>query len=165
MTATNLRMNIVEIKTEIKVYGKSEELGKEEQSLLKKAKDALQQAYAPYSKFHVGAALLLDDGKIVTGSNQENASFPLGLCAERVALANKAANYPNQKVKAIAVSVENKIADSPASPCGMCRQALLEGEMKQGTPIKVLLKGPLDEIYEIDSVKQLLPLAFSSKNL
>lgn len=158
-------MNILEIKTEVKVYSAPSEMGSGEQALLKKAKEALQQAYAPYSKFHVGAALLLDDGTVVTGSNQENASFPLGLCAERVALASKAANHPRQKVKALAVSVENNTAQSPAAPCGMCRQALLEGEMKQGTPIKVLLKGPSDEVYEIDSVKQLLPLPFSSGNL
>src|SRR5688572_26647258 len=95
---TNLRMNILEIKTEVKVY-QAEEVGKTEQSLLDKAKVASQLAYAPYSKFHVGAALLLNDGTVVTGSNQENASFPVGMCAERVALANKAANYPKQKVK------------------------------------------------------------------
>ena len=82
------KMNILEIKTEVKVYDNASELGKEDQSLLKKAKEALQKAYAPYSKFQVGAALLLDDGTVVTGSNQENASFPLGLCAERIALAN-----------------------------------------------------------------------------
>ncbi|MDZ4845893.1 MAG: cytidine deaminase [Chitinophagales bacterium] len=158
-------MNILEIKTEVKVYDNAAELGKDDQSLLIKAKEALQTAYAPYSKFHVGAALLLDDGTVVKGSNQENASFPLGLCAERVALANQAANFPNQKVKAIAVSVENAIADSIASPCGMCRQALLESEVKQNSAIKILLKGPSAEVYEIDSIKQLLPLAFSSKNL
>ncbi len=158
-------MNILEIKTEVKVYDNAAELGKENQSLLNKAKEALQKAYAPYSKFQVGAALLLDDGTVVTGSNQENASFPLGLCAERIALANKAANFPNQKIKAIAVSVENAIADTPASPCGMCRQALLESEVHQSAPIKIFLKGPSDEVYAIDSIKQLLPLPFSSKNL
>jgi len=158
-------MNILEIKTEVKVYGSAGELRKDEQALLHKAKESVGKAYAPYSNFHVGAALLLDDGQIVTGSNQENASFPLGLCAERVALANKAANFPQRKVLAIAVSVENDTADSPAAPCGMCRQALLESEMRQHTPIKVLLKGPADEVYAIDSVKQLLPLPFSSVNL
>lgn len=158
-------MNILEIKTELKVFEKPSELSKEEQALVKKAGEALQQAYAPYSNFHVGAAILLDDGKIVTGSNQENASFPIGLCAERVALANKAANFPKQKIKAIAVSVENKKADSPASPCGMCRQALLEAEIKQNSPIQILMKGPADEVYAVDSVKQLLPLPFSSRNL
>lgn len=158
-------MNILEIKTEVKVYEQPAELGAAEQALLKKAKEALQNAHAPYSNFQVGAALLLDDGTVVTGSNQENASFPLGLCAERIALANKAANYPKQKVKAVAVSVENETADGIASPCGMCRQALLENETYQESPIRILLKGPGDEVYEIASVKQLLPLGFSSKNL
>ncbi|HXH19817.1 MAG TPA: cytidine deaminase [Chitinophagales bacterium] len=158
-------MNLLEIKTEVKVYEKPSELPLEVQVLVKRAADALRHAYAPYSNFRVGAALLLDDGQIITGSNQENASFPLGLCAERVALANKAANFPKQKIKAIAVSVENKKAGSPASPCGMCRQALLEAELKQNSPIQILLKGPTDEVYVIDSVKQLLPLPFSSVNL
>lgn len=158
-------MNIIEITTEVKVFGKPSELSKEEQSLLEKAKEALQQAYAPYSKFRVGAALLLDDGKIITGSNQENASSPVGLCAERVALANKAANFPAQKIKAVAVSVEHERASSPASPCGMCRQALLEAETRQQSPVKLFMKGPSDEVYEIDSVKQLLPLPFSADNL
>lgn len=158
-------MKHLEIKTEVKVYDSPAELTSEEQLLLQRAKEALQQAYAPYSNFHVGAALLLDDGTVVKGSNQENASFPLGLCAERVALANKAANFPQQKVKALAVSVENALARGPASPCGMCRQALLEGEVHQGSPIKIFLKGNACEVYEIDSVKQLLPLPFTSKNL
>jgi cytidine deaminase len=158
-------MNIIEITTEVKVFGKPSELSKEDQMLLAKAKDALQQAYAPYSNYRVGAALLLDDGKIITGSNQENASSPVGLCAERVALANKAANYQGQKITAVAVSVENERASSPASPCGMCRQALLEAEIRQRTPIKLFMKGPSDEVYVIDSVKQLLPLPFSADNL
>lgn len=158
-------MNILEIKTELKVYDSPAELSREEQTLLNNAREALQQAYAPYSKFHVGAALLLDTGQIITGSNQENASFPLGLCAERVALANKSANFPIQKIKAVAVSVENNLAQEPASPCGMCRQALFESEDRQGTPIKILLKGPADAVYVFESVKQLLPLPFSSKSL
>ena len=158
-------MNTLEIQMVVKVFDKVSELSKEDQELVKKAGEAIQQAYAPYSNFKVGAGILLQDGKIVTGSNQENASFPVGLCAERVALASKAANYPKENIKAIAVSVENKIADSPASPCGMCRQALLEAELSQGHPIRLLMKGPSDEVYVIDSVKQLLPLHFSSRNL
>jgi len=158
-------MNIIEIKTEVKVFEKPSELPPEELELVQRAREALKTAYAPYSEFQVGAALLLDDGKIITGSNQENASFPLGLCAERVALANKAVNFPKQKIKAIAVSIENNKAKSHASPCGMCRQALLESELKQNAPIRILLKGPSQEVYVIDSVKQLLPLPFSSVNL
>ncbi len=158
-------MNIIEITTEVKVFGNPSELSETEQKLLANAKQALQQAYAPYSNYRVGAALLLDDGKIITGSNQENASSPVGLCAERVALANKTVNFPAQKITAIAVSVENERASSPASPCGMCRQALLEAETRQQSAIKLFMKGPADEVYAIDSVKQLLPLPFSADNL
>lgn len=158
-------MNRLEIKTEVKVFDKPTELPAEHQFLLKKAAEALELAYAPYSNFRVGAALLLDDGNIVTGSNQENASSPVGLCAERVALANKAANFPQQKIKSVAVSVEKNKVDGPVSPCGMCRQALLEAESRQSDPICLLMKGPSDEVYLIESVKQLLPLPFSANNL
>ena len=158
-------MNLLEIQTAVKVYEKASELTKQEQELLNKAAEAVQNAYAPYSDFHVGAAILLNDGTIATGSNLENASFPIGLCAERIALANSFANHPHEKIKAIAVSVENNKADSPASPCGMCRQALLESELRQGAPIRILMKGPADEVYVVDSVKQLLPLPFTSKNM
>jgi cytidine deaminase len=158
-------MNTIEIKTELRMFEKPSELPVEEQQLLEKARAAVKTAYAPYSEFRVGAALLLDDGTIVTGSNQENASFPIGLCAERVALASKAANFPKQKIKAIAVSVENDKADSPASPCGMCRQALLESELKQNSHIKILMKGPAEEVYAVDSMKQMLPLPFTARNL
>lgn len=149
----------------MKVYDHAAELDKQEQSLLREAAEAVSRAYAPYSDFHVGAAILLENGKIVSGSNLENASFPIGLCAERIALANKFANYPKEKIKAIAVSVENKKAVSPASPCGMCRQALLEAEIRQGAPVRVLMKGSAHEVYVVDSVKQLLPLPFTSKNM
>jgi cytidine deaminase len=160
-----VRMNTIEIKTEVKVYGRLSELPPDEQRLVKAAGEAVKKAYAPYSEFYVGAAILSGEGTVSTGSNMENASFPIGLCAERIALANKFANHPAETIRAIAVSVENNKADSPASPCGMCRQALLEAEVRQKSPIRILLKGPSDEVYVIDSVKQLLPLPFSSKNL
>ena len=158
-------MNILELETKVRIYENVEELDKQEQLLINEANKALEIAYAPYSKFKVGAALLLDNGEIDTGSNQENASFPIGLCAERVALANKAANHPEQKIKAVAVSVDNGVAQSLASPCGMCRQALYEAESRQGSPIKILLKSPSGEVYVVDSVEALLPLPFSSKSL
>lgn len=158
-------MNILEIQTKIKIYDRPSDLNEQDQQLLAKAKEALQTAYAPYSNFSVGAALLLDDQTIVPGSNQENASFPVGLCAERAALAGKGVNYPDQKILAIAVSVENDKAQSAGSPCGMCRQALFEQEKKQGASIRVLLKGPANEVYEFDSAEALLPLPFSSQNL
>ena len=158
-------MNIIEIRTEVKVYEKPSELPVNEQTLLKEATAAVQRAYAPYSEFFVGAAILTESGIIATGSNMENASFPIGLCAERIALANKFANHPNEKIIAIAVSVENRKAGSPVSPCGMCRQALLEAENVQNAPIKILMKGPSDEVYVVNSVEQLLPLPFGSKDL
>ncbi len=157
-------MNNLEIQTVVKVYAE-DELPADEREALQGSVDALAQAYAPYSNFRVGAALKLADGKIITGSNQENASFPLGLCAERVALASKSAIAAQQKITAIAVSVDADNNESLVSPCGMCRQALLEAELRQNAPIKVIMAGPDNTVYVVDSVKQLLPLAFSSRNL
>jgi cytidine deaminase len=125
------------------------------------------RAYAPYSQFHVGAAILLENGTMVEGNNQENAAYPSGLCAERVAIFSVGANFPNQPIRAIAITASSAtyVSVEPVTPCGACRQSMLEYELKQNTPIAVYLVSPSDEVIVIPSVSQLLPLHFDAKNL
>ncbi len=133
-------------------------------SLLQKAEEATRTAYAPYSKFHVGAAVLLENGEIICGANQENAAYPSGLCAERVALFYANARYPNVPVSAIAVSSTcgGQLNDEPVYPCGDCRQVLLEAEARFGKPIHVIMGGA-KKIKTVDSLRDLLPLSFELK--
>lgn len=154
-------MKKIEHTTLITVYEHDNELDATDAQLLKRSKQAMSHSHSPYSHYPVGAALLLEDGTIVEGSNQENASFPLGLCAERTALANSAINHRGKAIKAIAVTV----GTDAAAPCGMCRQALLEQESIQDIPIRILMKGADETVYAIGSVKDLMPLPFYSKNL
>jgi len=149
------------------VYDSIDELGAEDQQLLTEARNVTEQAYAPYSNFRVGAAAKLENGKIVTGTNQENASYPVGICAERVLLSTVSSLYPDVPVTTMAVSYQsNKIkSDHPISPCGMCRQALLEFEGRTSKLIRLILAGIKGKIYVIRSASQLLPLAFSSEEL
>lgn len=137
------------------------------QSLLDQAIKTRENAYAPYSNFQVGAAVLMDNGVVVLGNNQENAAYPSGLCAERVAIFHAAANYPNVPIKAIAISASDKNTPTttPASSCGNCRQAMAEYEQKQQQPISLLCMGASGEVIQIDSVLSLLPFAFSSEFL
>lgn len=140
------------------------ELCESERRLVDDARRAVKGSYAPYSHFHVGAAILLDNGETVTGANQENAAFPSGICAERSACYYAGANYPEAKFEMIAITAldHNMIEPShPTAPCGACRQALLEYETLAGHNVPLLLVGA-DEIYRIPSVKSLLPLAFTS---
>jgi cytidine deaminase len=136
-------------------------------SLLRSAIAATPLAYAPYSGFHVGAAALLENGAVVVGTNQENASYPVGICAERVLLGNVAMQYPGQKIAAMAISYKSKkrASDQPISPCGMCRQALVEFEFRSAAPIKLILGGEVGQVMIIDSAKLLLPFAFSPREL
>ena len=122
----------ITITSHLEVYKSMEDLPKEDLELLKLAKKAVKSAYAPYSQFFVGAAILLENGKISIGNNQENAAYPSGLCAERVAIFHASAKYPNIPIKKIAVSVvsKNQIINEPVSPCGACRQVISEYEMK-----------------------------------
>jgi cytidine deaminase len=124
------------------------------------------QAYAPYSGFHVGAAVLLENGLIVSGNNQENSAYPSGLCAERVALFYANANYPDSGVKTIAISAAKNdvLVNEPVKPCGSCRQALAETEVRFKTPIRIILDGQ-DGILVLNGVESLLPLSFSKKAL
>ncbi len=144
-------------------YCSIEDLHSVEKNLLEEAKKACTSAYAPYSHFCVGAAVLLDNGKIVTGSNQENAAYPSGMCAERVALFAAGAHYPQNKPLALAIAArqENgKFVHHAVSPCGACRQTMTETEKRFQHPMKVLLYGS-HEIICIDSAQELLPLAFN----
>lgn len=140
-----------------------EELTDSERRLVDTAREATGRAYAPYSKFHVGAAIELDNGEIVAGANQENAAFPSGTCAERSACFYAGATYPSSKFKAIAIAARDTTGQevaSPVAPCGSCRQALLEYETLAGHDVEVLLVGA-GCIYRVPSVKSLLPLAFT----
>lgn len=139
-----------------------QELTPAEKSLLDAARKATYRSYSPYSGFSVGAAVLLDDGTIVEGSNQENSSYPQGICAERTAIFYAGSRYPDKKILALCIAArgtDGSFTTLPVTPCGGCRQTLLESEYRQKSPIKVLLYG-LDEIYIISSAQQLLPLAF-----
>lgn len=143
------------------------ELPKEYQELVIAAKEATKNAYAPYSNFNVGAAILLENNIIVKGNNQENAAYPSGLCAERTAIFSASANYPNVKFLAIAISARPKAFDlnKPITPCGACRQVLLEYENKQKSPLKIILTGTTGKIWIISSVQDLLPLSFGTDQL
>lgn len=144
-------------------YNSSKELDDDRKKLIKKAQEAAKSAYAPYSNFHVGAAALLGNGKIISGNNQENASFPVGICAERTLLSFVHANYPNEKIKKMAVSVPD--TDLDASPCGLCRQTILEYELLQNEPIEIILHNRSDAVLIIPSGKLLLPLYFDNQSL
>lgn len=146
--------------------GSSDAASAETEKLLQAAKEAARKAYAPYSKFRVGAAALLDNGEVVAASNQENAAYPSGLCAERVTVFYANAKYPQASVLRLLIYAETERGPvmTPISPCGACRQVLLEKETVQGSPIRVSLAGAA-EIYNIKSIAHLLPLSFVPKSL
>ena len=159
-------MNKREIKTVLTDYNSPAELNEIQQELIKKAKEAAETAYAPYSKFRVGAAVLLENGEIVQGNNQENAAYPSGLCAERVAIFYANSKYPNTAIKAIAVTANtnNGFIKEPIPPCGSCLQVMLETEQRYGNSIQVILYGE-EKITEADSIKQFLPVNFNKEML
>lgn len=137
------------------------------QELMKSAVIAREKAYTPYSQFQVGAAILLENGKIITGSNQENASYPSGLCAERTAIFYTGAKYPHETIKSIAITASAIYKDNtePVPPCGACRQAIAEYEQKQKSPIAVYFMGKSGAVKMVTSLLSLLPLAFSEDYL
>ena len=155
-------MKEINITTKFDVFENFNELPKDIQSLMTEAIEIRKKAYAPYSQFRVGAAILLDNGKIVLGSNQENAAYPSGLCAERVAIFYAGANYPEAKILKIAISATSDINvnTTPIPPCGSCRQSISEYESKQESPIEMYFMGEIGEIYKSDSLKNLLPFTF-----
>ena len=148
-------------------YDSIDELDQEDSMLLKEAQKVTSKAYAPYSQFRVGAAAKLENGKIITGTNQENASFPAGICAERVLLSAASSLYPGIAIKALAVSYSNDHGQSshPVAPCGICRQSLQEFSRRMNKPIRLILAGMGGEVYIIPDADSLLPLAFTSEEL
>ncbi len=143
-----------------------EELSEEDRVLVEKAIKATDNSYAKYSHFRVGAALLLADGSVVPGANQENAVFPLGLCAERTAIFAAQAQRPDQAIVALAVAARNEegLMRNPVSPCGSCRQVILEMEERYHRPVRLLLYGT-DGVLVVDSVRDLLPLCFVDESM
>lgn len=160
-------MNKVTITTNFDVFETIQELPTDIQNLMHEAVAIRKTAYAPYSHFKVGTAILLDNGEIIVGSNQENAAYPSGLCAERVAVFYAGAKYPEAKILKMAISAasDNTTTSAPIPPCGACRQSLAEYETKQNTPIEIYFMGEIGSIYKSDSLKNLLPLLFDKKFL
>ncbi len=155
-----------QISFEIEEYLNIYELNDTDKKLVYEAQEATKSAYAPYSNFQVGAAVLLENGEIVRGNNQENSAYPSGLCAERVALFYANSKFPKVPVKAIAICAfhNKKFTSSPIPPCGSCRQVMLETEMRFDSPIRVIMYGS-GKIQAINSIKNLLPLNFTGENL
>lgn len=151
-----------EIKSIVVDYNSPAELNDELQNLILKAKNAAKKAYAPYSEFKVGAAVLLENNEIIEGNNQENASYPSGLCAERVAVFYANSIYPNIEIKAIAITAITKegFIKNPIPPCGSCLQVMLESEQRANRPIQVLLYGT-NKITVAENIKQFLPIYFN----
>ena len=149
------------------VYNSIDELNVQDAWLLNEAREVSGQAYAPYSNFRVGAVAKLVNGEIVAGSNQEDASFPVGLCAERVLLASISSLYPNIEIETIAVSYQsaNIISDHPVAPCGICRQSLQSFEERLKHPIRLILGGMQGNVFDVSKASLLLPLAFTSEEL
>jgi len=160
-------MNEITLTTKFTAFDTLQELPQEIQDLMEHAVAMRKKAYAPYSKFRVGAALLLDNGKVVLGSNQENAAYPSGLCAERVAVFQSGAIYPDAKIVKIAISAasDTNTTKAPIPPCGACRQSIAEYEFKQDSPIEIYFMGEVGQIYKSDSLKNLLPFTFDKNFL
>lgn len=161
------RSNIMtkkDIHFSVEVYQSIGELDAPDAALLTAARKITSQAYAPYSKFSVGAAALLSNGEILTGTNQENASYPVAICAERVLLSCIASLHPGVPVNTMAISYHNLNGESdhPISPCGICRQSLTEYEERVNHPIRIILSGQKGEIFIISKASELLPLSFSA---
>ncbi len=149
------------------VYDDISELNEQDAWLLNEAQAVTEQAYAPYSKFHVGAVAMMENGQVVAGTNQENASYPVGICAESVLLGTAANIHPHIPIKSMAISYNSDEvkSDHPISPCGMCRQALMEYETRLKQPIRLVLGGMEGKIYIIKTASLLLPFAFTSNEL
>jgi cytidine deaminase len=148
-------------------YASISELGAEDKALLEAARQLTEQSYAPYSHFHVAAVAKLKNGQWVKGTNQENASYPVGICAERVLLASASMLFPNEQIDSMAITYHNFNGESnhPVSPCGMCRQSLVEYEARIGKSIRLILSGMDGEVMILDSSKQLLPFSFGGEDL
>lgn len=160
-------MKEVKIESTLYVFKNIDELPKDVLTLMHKAIKAREKAYAPYSSFCVGAAILLDNNEVVTGNNQENASYPSGLCAERTAIYYAGAKYPETRVIRMAITAGSKKnkTTSPIPPCGACRQAIAEYEIKQKAPIEIYFMGETGQVIKSNSLADLLPLGFNKSVL
>jgi len=159
-------MSTQEFRFSYNVYDDKAQLSPDDVHLIDEAMRASSLAYAPYSQFKVGAAIRIQNGNVIVGSNQENGAFPIGQCAERVALYNLVHQLGRQPIDSIAIMVDNENQKKPTSPCGSCRQVLNEYRSFQTTPIRLLLAvANGNEVYEINDVKDLLPFAFDGSFL
>ncbi len=160
-------MKEIKIETRLRLFDDLEELPIEVFQLMQSAIEARTRAYAPYSNFSVGAAILLDNGEVVTGNNQENASYPSGLCAERTAIYAAGARCPDAKILKMAICAGSKVnpAQTPIPPCGACRQAIAEYEIKQDVPIEIYFMGETGQVAHSYSLKNLLPFMFDKSVL
>lgn len=156
-------MKIIELKSEVKLYS-YDEFDEDSRRLIDMAISATNNSYSKYSGFSVGAALRLADGTEIIGANQENAAFPVTICAERAAIFNAQSNYPQQPITHIAIAAKNTegLTKLPITPCGSCRQVILEMEQRYNCDIKIFLYG-LDGVYVVESIKDLLPLSFADE--
>lgn len=156
-----------ELKLTYACYKQLSELDVQDQELIVQAQDAIKGSYSPYSHFAVGAAVKLSNGIIIKGSNQENAAYPSGLCAERVALFSAGSKYPGVAIEAIAISVNSPYteSESPLAPCGACRQVMIEYEHLHKKPMRVLMYGRNGDIIIIEKAKDLLPFNFQADYL
>lgn len=160
-------MKKITISADLEVFDSEAELPAEIQDLMSKAIEAREKSYSPYSKFRVGAALLLENGEIITGSNQENASYPAGLCAERTAIFYAGARYPGVKIEKLVITArsENHKVEIPTPPCGSCRQAIAEYEVRQKEAIEIYFMGEKGKVVKANSISDLLPLIFDNSYL
>ena len=160
-------MKSIKIEVRLERYDAVGDLPDDVQRLMEAAVEARDSAYAPYSQFCVGAALLLDNGEVIKGSNQENAAYPSGLCAERTAIYYAGANYPDATIVMMAISAKakNKETSTPIAPCGACRQAIAEYEVKQENPIAIYFMGGSGPVLKSNSIENLLPLLFTQEFL
>ncbi|MFD2564911.1 cytidine deaminase [Aquimarina rubra] len=160
-------MKEIQIKSTLQVYDSFEELPEDIQDLMQKSFDIRDKAYAPYSEFLVGAALLLENGEVVLGNNQENACYPSGLCAERVAIFYAGANFPGIPIIKMALSAKSLKHQliTPTPPCGACRQSIAEYELNQKKPIEIFFMGETGKVVKSYSLANLLPLIFDNSYL
>ncbi|WP_062062224.1 cytidine deaminase [Aquimarina longa] len=160
-------MKEIEIKSVLQVYDAVDELSEDIQKLMKQAVKIRDKAYAPYSSFLVGTALLLENGEVILGNNQENACYPSGLCAERTAIYYAGANYPEVSITVMVISAKSLKYElnTPTPPCGACRQAIAEYEVKQNKPIAIYFMGETGKIIKSSSLSNILPLLFDNSYL
>lgn len=160
-------MRKIQIDINIEEYSNGEKLPEIDEVMIGHAMQAIETSYAPYSQFHVGAAILLDDGKIIKGSNQENAAYPSGLCAERVAIFQAKSTYPDSTIQAIAIAAQadHFETESPVTPCGACRQVIAEMQSRQSSRIRIIMRGQKGGTLITDGIENLLPLMFKEEKL